>query len=118
MATQGAFSFSINWASVNVLRFGALAGGLWYGFSKQRSLTHKVAHEKVTAKEANHKKLVEEAKIAFASHNDRKLAAEAAKEGVVTDSNSYKFNAEKYIDWGLARMEAESANDATANKKK
>ncbi|KAJ3125817.1 hypothetical protein HK098_008205 [Nowakowskiella sp. JEL0407] len=105
-----------NISSLNLLRFGALTVGLYWGWSRQRTLTHQVAHEKVIAEKKLHKELVEEGKIAFAAYNDRKLAAEAAKDGVITDVNSYKFDSEKYINWMLARLEAESAAEKPKKK--
>ncbi|ATY59592.1 ATPase, F0 complex, subunit E [Cordyceps militaris CM01] len=79
---------------VNVLRWSALAGGLFYGFSHQRAITatQKANHSK---HEYDQKaKLIEQAK---AEYNKQKNPAAASADNVITDVNSPQFDLEKFL---------------------
>ncbi|KAI8814588.1 hypothetical protein BJ742DRAFT_786055 [Cladochytrium replicatum] len=104
----------INFTTLNFLRFTALATGLGYGIYRQGALTRQVAKEKAAAEDRHHRALAEEGKIAYQAMLDRQTAEKAAKQGVVTDINSYKFSTEQYINFMVAEMEKEAAADNAA----
>ncbi|KAI8808608.1 hypothetical protein BJ742DRAFT_771960 [Cladochytrium replicatum] len=118
MAAVAAGKEVINFTTLNFLRFTALATGLGYGVYRQGALTRQVAKEKAAAEDRHHRELVEEGKIAYQAMLDRQTAEKAAKQGVVTDINSYKFNTEQYINFMVAEMEKEAAAEKAAKSKK
>jgi hypothetical protein len=63
------------------LRFGLLAAGVSYGYSRKQSLTSFVQHRQEEEKQHRYEELVEEAKIAFDTFEMKKMAAEAKKDG-------------------------------------
>ncbi|KAI9356205.1 hypothetical protein DFJ73DRAFT_657625 [Zopfochytrium polystomum] len=99
----------VNSASLNYARWGALVVGVWWGFTKQQSLTRFVK-ERNEAEEARHNiQLIEEGKVAFEAAYNREQAAKAAKFGIVIDSDSYRFDGEKWMSFAVAETEGESA---------
>ncbi|KAM3513083.1 hypothetical protein MY11210_003285 [Beauveria gryllotalpidicola] len=79
---------------VNVLRWSALAAGLFYGFSHQRTITatQKAAHSKHEYEKKS--KLIEQAR---AEYNKQKNPAPASADNVVADVNSPQFDLEKFL---------------------
>ncbi|KAJ4163235.1 hypothetical protein LMH87_004976 [Akanthomyces muscarius] len=79
---------------VNVLRWSALAAGLFYGFSHQRTIyaTQKADHSKHEYEKKQ--KLIEQAKAEYAK---QKNPAPASADNVVTDVNSPQFDLEKFL---------------------
>ncbi|KAJ2971290.1 hypothetical protein NQ176_g7766 [Zarea fungicola] len=79
---------------VNVLRWSALAAGVFYGFSHQRTITagQKANHSKHEYEKKQ--KLIDEAKAEYAK---QKNPAPAAKDNVITDVNSPQFDLEKFL---------------------
>ncbi|CEJ94022.1 Putative ATP synthase subunit E [[Torrubiella] hemipterigena] len=79
---------------VNVLRWSALAVGVFYGFSHQRGIT--------ATQRANHEhheyekkqKLIDQAKLEYAK---QKNPAPASKDDVITDASDPKFDLEKLL---------------------
>ncbi|KAK5990571.1 ATP synthase subunit e [Cladobotryum mycophilum] len=79
---------------VNVLRWSALAFGVFYGFTHQRTITatHKAQQEK---HDYEHKqKLIEQAKAEYAKKTNPSIAS---ADDVVTDVDSPKFDLEKFL---------------------
>jgi Holliday junction resolvasome RuvABC endonuclease subunit len=70
------------------LRFGLLAAGISYGFSRKQSLTSFVHMRKEEEKQQRYEELVEEAKIAFDTYEMQKMAVEAKKDGGNRSSSS------------------------------
>ncbi|KAI0387248.1 ATP synthase subunit E [Hypomontagnella monticulosa] len=90
-------------SGVNVLRYSALAFGVFYGFTHQRSLT---ASQKAAAakEEYKHKQqLIEQAKLEYAKSKDPSLRT-AGKSGLNQDPMDPKFDLEAY----LTALEAQS----------
>ncbi|KAJ3104552.1 hypothetical protein HDU97_009064 [Phlyctochytrium planicorne] len=113
MASVAGSSF-INHSSVNVLRWGALAFGVYWGYSKKSSLTYFVKAREHEAEKKHYGDLVEEGKVAFEAAYNREQAAKAEKAGVAAiDSDSFRFIPERWINWAIADME----KDEKAKKK-
>ncbi|KAJ3084554.1 hypothetical protein HK102_000623 [Quaeritorhiza haematococci] len=108
----------VNFSAVNWLRFGAFGIGVWYGMSRQYSLTRFVKARNEAEEKKHYDELVEEARVAYEAHINREEAEAAAKDGVVWDSESYKYHAEKYMNWALARSEAAAAAQKKEEEKK
>ncbi|KAI2622892.1 ATP synthase subunit E [Hypomontagnella submonticulosa] len=90
-------------SGVNVLRYSALAFGVFYGFTHQRSLT---ASQKAAAakEEYKHKQqLIEQAKLEYAKSKDPSLRT-TEKSGLNQDPMDPKFDLEAY----LTALEAQS----------
>ncbi|KAI8846386.1 hypothetical protein BC829DRAFT_398785 [Chytridium lagenaria] len=106
MATTAATTSIVNHASVNFLRWGALAFGVYWGFSKKSSLTYFVKARAEEQERKHYEDLVEEGKVAFEAAYNREQAAKAELAGVAAiDSDSYRFNAERWINWAIADSE-------------
>jgi hypothetical protein len=58
-----------------------LAVGVWWGYSKQRSLTRLVKDRNEEAERTHFEELVEEGKVAFEAAYNREQAAKATKAG-------------------------------------
>ncbi|KAJ1550309.1 hypothetical protein HK405_000919, partial [Cladochytrium tenue] len=99
-------------------RWTALAIGLWWGYSRQQSLKRYVKDRHETEEEQKYKDLVEEGKVAFEAAYNREQAAKAAKEGVAIMADSYKFDAEKWLNWATVDYEASEAKRKAAIGKK
>ncbi|TPX42066.1 hypothetical protein SeMB42_g03401 [Synchytrium endobioticum] len=95
----------VNYASVNYLRFGALGLGLYWGMSRQASLTDYVKKRNHELEKHHHEELVEEGRLAYEQAENRRMAELALKDGVVSDPDSYRFNAERWLNWTLAYYE-------------
>ncbi|KAI2628324.1 ATP synthase subunit E [Xylaria nigripes] len=83
-------------SGVNVLRYSALACGLFYGFSHQRSIT---ASQRVAAaqKEYEHKQhLIDQAKAEYQKSKAPRTAT-AEKSGLNQDPMDPKFDLEAYM---------------------
>ncbi|ROT39839.1 hypothetical protein SODALDRAFT_309427 [Sodiomyces alkalinus F11] len=81
---------------VNVLRYTALAAGIFYGFTHQRTITA-TQRAAVDKKEYEHKlQLINQAKAEWAKKN---APAESAKpaSGVITDPMDPKFDLEAFF---------------------
>ncbi|KAJ3334106.1 hypothetical protein HDU76_010228 [Blyttiomyces sp. JEL0837] len=98
----------INQTSLNYARWGALAIGVWWGFSKQRSLTRFVKDRNEAIEKRHYEDLVEEGKVAFEAAYNREQAGKAAKHGIVIDSESYRFSGEKWMNWAIADAESDA----------
>ncbi|KAJ3026484.1 UNVERIFIED_CONTAM: hypothetical protein HDU68_005562 [Siphonaria sp. JEL0065] len=94
----------VNAASLNVARWGALIVGGFYGYTRQTSLTLQVAKNNEEKEFRAYSDLVEEAKIAFEAAYNREQAAKAAPLGIYIDSESYKFNGDKWLDFAVAQQ--------------
>ncbi|KAI8833876.1 ATP synthase E chain-domain-containing protein [Chytriomyces cf. hyalinus JEL632] len=94
---------ALNVASVNVARWSALAFGVFYGYSRQRSLTLHVKEQNEENEFRAYADLVEEAKVAFEAAYNREQAVKAAPYGIVIDSESYKFNGDKWLDFAVSQ---------------
>ncbi|OSD06184.1 hypothetical protein PYCCODRAFT_1431995 [Trametes coccinea BRFM310] len=84
--------------TVNVVRYTALLGGVFYGIAHRRSLQK--AHDAEVKQHAIHERehLIAEAKEAW------KKKQESGKDGVVTDPEDPRFDLEKLI----AKWESDS----------
>eukprot|EP00842_Homolaphlyctis_polyrhiza_P005822 jgi/Hompol1/6240/HPOL_004899-RA len=104
---------------LQLLRWGALGFGIWWGWTRYHSLTRFVKDRAELQEKTHYKELVEEAKIAFEAQYNREQAKLAAKAGVgAIDSNSIYFDADKWSTWASAQNDAEeSAAKALAKKK-
>ncbi|KAG6023502.1 hypothetical protein E4U41_002009 [Claviceps citrina] len=79
---------------VNVLRWSALAVGVFYGFSHQRTITASQRAEHEKHEYQSKLKLIEQAKAEYAK---KKAPSAAAKDDATTDVNSPKFDLEKLL---------------------
>ena len=95
----------VNSSSLNYLRYMALAGGATYGYYRQASLESFVKQRHLISRELEHDSLVEEARVAYNAHLDKQEYIQGQKDGVVTDSDSYKYNTDKWLDWAIKRTE-------------
>ncbi|KJZ78423.1 hypothetical protein HIM_02461 [Hirsutella minnesotensis 3608] len=79
---------------VNVLRWSALAVGVFYGFSHQRTIrsTQKAEHEKHEYEQKQ--KLIDQAKAEFAK---QKKPQPASGDDVITDVQDPRFDLEKLL---------------------
>lgn len=76
--TKREMSLSIvNHHATNLLKFGAVAFGVYYGIARNASLTSHVAERKTFKELLHYESLVEEAKIAYETHTMTLLAKEA-----------------------------------------
>ncbi|KAJ3193197.1 hypothetical protein HK101_005265 [Irineochytrium annulatum] len=101
----------------SILRWGALGFGLYWGYSRKSSLTYFVKAREHEREQKHYEDLVEEGKVAFEGAYNREQAAKAAMHGVAAiDSESYRFNAERWINWAIEDMEGDAP--AKAPKKK
>ncbi|KAJ3113828.1 hypothetical protein HDU96_002870 [Phlyctochytrium bullatum] len=107
MATAAASTSLINHSSVNVLRWGALLFGVYWGYSKKSSLTNFVKAREHEQERKHYEELVEEAKIAFEAAYNREQAEKAELAGVAAiDSDSYRFIADKWVNWAISDLES------------
>ncbi|KAI0430987.1 ATP synthase E chain-domain-containing protein [Xylaria sp. FL1042] len=84
-------------SGVNVLRYSALAFGVFYGFTHQRSIN---ASQRAAAakKEYEHKQhLIEQAKAEYSKSKNPSPAASSAKGGLNQDPMDPKFDLEAYF---------------------
>ncbi|KAI0906382.1 ATP synthase E chain-domain-containing protein [Ustulina deusta] len=84
-------------SGVNVLRYSALAFGVFYGFTHQRSIT---ASQRAAAakKEYEHKqRLIEQAKAEYSKSKNPPVAATSEKSGLNQDPMDSKFDLEAYL---------------------
>ncbi|KAI0969999.1 ATP synthase subunit E [Xylaria arbuscula] len=84
-------------SGVNVLRYSALAFGVFYGFSHQRSI---YASQRAAAakKEYQHKQhLIEQAKAQYSKSKNPSAAASSEKSGLNQDPLDPKFDLEAYF---------------------
>ncbi|KID90220.1 ATPase, F0 complex, subunit E, mitochondrial [Metarhizium guizhouense ARSEF 977] len=79
-----------------VLRWSALAVGVFYGFSHQRTITTTQRAEHAKHEWESKQKLIDQAKAEYAKKNNPAPAA-ASKNDVVTDVNDPKFDLEKLL---------------------
>ncbi|KAI9209880.1 uncharacterized protein BJ171DRAFT_485443 [Polychytrium aggregatum] len=104
-------STAVNYTSVNFLRWAALGVGVWYGYSRQESLTHFVKARKEANEKAEHDALVQEARTAYETAGNKFLGDLALKDGVYSDVEHYKFDAQKWVDWTLNYFEKSSGKN-------
>jgi len=84
-------------SGVNVLRWSALAFGVFYGFSHQRAIT---AANKAAADQKiyDHKKqLIEQAKTEYAKKKNPSAFASSEKSGLNQDPMDPNFDLEAYL---------------------
>lgn len=80
---------------VNVLRYSALFGGIFYGFYRQSTLNAQ-AKEAQIEREYNRKlSLIDQAKAAYAKKNSPQ--PEPENSGVITDPNDSRFDLEAFL---------------------
>ncbi|KAH8128551.1 hypothetical protein ACSS6W_003622 [Trichoderma asperelloides] len=79
---------------VNVFRWSALAFGVFYGFSHQRTITTTQRAQHAQHEYEQKQKLIDQAKAEYAK---KKNPSVASADGVVTDINSPDFDLEKYL---------------------
>ncbi|KAK1240790.1 hypothetical protein MKX07_006223 [Trichoderma sp. CBMAI-0711] len=79
---------------VNVLRWSALAFGVFYGFSHQRTITATQRAQHAQHEYEQKQKLIEQAKAEYAK---KKAPAAASGNDAATDVNSPEFDLEKYL---------------------
>ncbi|PTB64445.1 hypothetical protein BBK36DRAFT_1136128 [Trichoderma citrinoviride] len=79
---------------VNVLRWSALAFGVFYGFSHQRTITATQRAQHAQHEYEQKQKLIEQAKAEYAK---KTKPAAAAENDAATDVNSPEFDLEKYL---------------------
>ncbi|KAJ3010426.1 hypothetical protein HKX48_007404 [Thoreauomyces humboldtii] len=100
----------LNINSANLLRFSALGLGAFYGFTHKASLTSFV-HTRSEERARLHKlDLIEEGKLAYEAQVNREQSKLAVKAGIPTiDSDSYRFDAERYLNFLISETEKEAA---------
>ncbi|QYS98816.1 ATP synthase subunit e, mitochondrial [Trichoderma simmonsii] len=79
---------------VNVLRWSALAFGVFYGFSHQRTITITQRAQHAQHEYEQKQKLIDQAKAEYAKKNS---PVTAAANDAATDVNSPEFDLEKYL---------------------
>ncbi|EGR50959.1 uncharacterized protein TRIREDRAFT_72941 [Trichoderma reesei QM6a] len=79
---------------VNVLRWSALAFGVFYGFSHQRTITATQRAQHAQHEYEQKQKLIEQAKAEYAK---KKAPAAASDNDAALDVNSPEFDLEKYL---------------------
>ncbi|PTB46612.1 hypothetical protein M441DRAFT_75444 [Trichoderma asperellum CBS 433.97] len=79
---------------VNVFRWSALAFGVFYGFSHQRTITTTQRAQHAQYEYEQKQKLIDQAKAEYAK---KKNPSVASADGVVTDINSPEFDLEKFL---------------------
>ncbi|KAG5981541.1 hypothetical protein E4U55_002845 [Claviceps digitariae] len=79
---------------VNVLRWSALAFGVFYGFYHQRTITASQRAEHDRHEYESKQKLIDQAKAEFSK---RKAAAASSKDDATTDFNDPKFDLEQFL---------------------
>ncbi|KAI0862026.1 ATP synthase subunit E [Xylaria cubensis] len=83
-------------SGVNVLRYSALAFGVFYGFTHQRSITT-TQRAAAAKKEYEHKQhLIEQAKAEY-SKSKNPAAASTSKSGLNQDPMASNFDLEAYM---------------------
>ncbi|OAA42660.1 ATPase, F0 complex, subunit E, mitochondrial [Metarhizium rileyi] len=82
---------------VNVLRWSALAVGVFYGFSHQRTITTTQRAEHAKHEWEGKQKLIDQAKAEYAKKTKAAAAATASNDEAVTDVNNPKFDLEKLL---------------------
>ncbi|KIW22631.1 uncharacterized protein PV07_10910 [Cladophialophora immunda] len=88
---------------VNVLRWSALIGGIFYGFSHQRTINAHTAAAREKAEYDHKAELIQKAKLEWA----KKTLPPQSKTGsgdIITDPNDKNFDLEAY----LTKLSAES----------
>ncbi|PNP42528.1 hypothetical protein TGAMA5MH_05269 [Trichoderma gamsii] len=80
---------------VNVLRWSALAFGVFYGFSHQRTITTTQRAQHAQHEYEQKQKLIDQAKAEYAK---KKNPSVASADDVVTDVNSPNFDLEKFLE--------------------
>ena len=81
---------------VNVLRWSALAVGVFYGFSHQRTITTTQRAEHAKHEWESKQKLIDQAKAEYAKKNSP-APTTASKDDATTDVNDPKFDLEKFL---------------------
>ncbi|KAI8629359.1 ATP synthase E chain-domain-containing protein [Xylariaceae sp. FL1651] len=84
-------------SGVNVLRYSALAFGIFYGFTHQRSIT---ASQRAAAakRDYEHKQhLIDQAKAEYSRSKNPSAAATSEKNGLSQDPMDPKFDMEAYM---------------------
>ncbi|KAM0446764.1 hypothetical protein ACHAPV_003769 [Trichoderma viride] len=79
---------------VNVFRWSALAFGVFYGFSHQRTITTTQRAQHAQHEYDQKQKLIDQAKSEYAK---KKNPSVASADDVVTDVNSPEFDLEKFL---------------------
>ncbi|KAL6908701.1 ATP synthase E chain domain-containing protein [Trichoderma evansii] len=79
---------------VNVFRWSALAFGVFYGFSHQRTITTTQRAQHAQHEYEQKQKLIDQAKAEYAK---KKNPSVASADDVVTDVNSPEFDLEKFL---------------------
>ncbi|KAI1421066.1 ATP synthase E chain-domain-containing protein [Xylaria sp. FL1777] len=90
-------------SGVNVLRYSALAFGVFYGFTHQRSIN---ASQRAAAakREYEHKQhLIEQAKAEYSKTKSSSVAATSEKSGLNQDPMDSKFDLEAYMNALMAQ---------------
>ncbi|KAM0512651.1 hypothetical protein ACHAPE_008676 [Trichoderma viride] len=80
---------------VNVFRWSALAFGVFYGFSHQRTITTTQRAQHAQHEYEQKQKLIDQAKAEYAK---KKNPSVASADDVVTDVNSPNFDLEKFLE--------------------
>ncbi|UKZ88177.1 uncharacterized protein TrAFT101_003939 [Trichoderma asperellum] len=86
--------FTMSSTGVNVFRWSALAFGVFYGFSHQRTITTTQRAQHAQHEYEQKQKLIDQAKAEYAK---KKNPSVASADGVVTDINSPEFDLEKFL---------------------
>ncbi|KAJ3215189.1 hypothetical protein HK099_006490 [Clydaea vesicula] len=82
--------------------------GVWYGYTRQNSLEKFIVTRKKEEEAQLYEAIREESLVAFEAYKNRLEAEAGEKDGVTTDSDSYKFNAERWMNWAIARSDSEN----------
>ncbi|KAJ3031839.1 hypothetical protein HDV00_008112 [Rhizophlyctis rosea] len=109
-----ASSSILNIHSANLLRLGALGTGIFWGATKFASLTRFVKEREELRHQQLEDDLIEEGKIAFEAKFNREQAILARRDGVASiDSENYKFDGERYINWLINHTEGQQADNTS-----
>ncbi|KAG8691692.1 hypothetical protein FRC08_010105 [Ceratobasidium sp. 394] len=84
--------------TINVVRYTALASGIFYGIAHRRTLQTRLDTQRAHEEEIRHERLLSQAKEAWRQKNDPSFS------NLITDPDDPKFDVEKLI----AKYEADS----------
>ncbi|KAL3897450.1 MAG: hypothetical protein SGCHY_003405 [Lobulomycetales sp.] len=99
------------------LRYAALGLGVTYGIYRNASLASLVKQREILERDHAHDLLVEEGRIAYEASLAREEGIQGAKSGIVTDSDSYRFDFDTWQEWSIAQMDEREKREKAAGKK-
>ena len=101
----------MNTHSLNLLKYAAFGGGIFYGYTHLQSLTTAVNKRNLLNNQQHENDLVEEAKISFDTYKTTELAKLAKKDGSnnyslvqTVDPESIYYSADVLANWAVSKF--------------